>query len=162
LAAEGKEYDSKEFIGLVGKWVKKYKLLSVEDGLAESDPDWAALTKKIKPAFTVGDDLFTTDPERIELGAKDGLAGGVIIKPNQIGTLTETLDAIRAAQRGKLKVIISHRSGETEDSFIADLAVAVGAEFIKAGAPARGERLAKYNRLSKIEEELTRQKKGGE
>jgi enolase len=156
LSDEGKEYDSKEFIQLISRWVKKYHLLSVEDGLAENDPDWANLTKKIKPAFTVGDDLFTTDPERIELGVKEGLAGGVIIKPNQIGTLTETLEAIRAAQKGKIKVIISHRSGETEDSFIADLAVGVGADFIKAGAPARSERLAKYNRLSKIEEELKR------
>lgn len=149
-----KAITSNDFIKIVAGWAKKFDLLSVEDGLSESDENWATLTKKIKPTLTIGDDLFTTNPERIQAGVEAGLAGGVIIKPNQIGTLSETLEAIRVAKAGGLAVIVSHRSGETEDSFIADLAVAVGAEFIKSGAPARGERLAKYNRLVEIEDYL--------
>ncbi len=146
--------DSRGMVKLLSTWRKKYSLLSIEDGLAEDDQAWPELTAAIKPAISIGDDLFTTHAERIKAGAKGKLANGVIIKPNQVGSLTETFEAIKAAQKQGFTVIISHRSGETDDDFIADLAVAVGAEFIKAGAPARGERLAKYNRLLKIEENL--------
>jgi enolase len=151
----GKSLTSQELINTLIGWSKDHNLLSIEDGLAENDSYWKDLTKKISPTLTIGDDLFTTNPEKIELGAKEKIASGVIIKPNQIGTLTETFEAIRKAKEGKLKVIISHRSGETEDSFIADLSVGVGADYIKSGAPARSERLAKYNRLCRIEEEIT-------
>lgn len=152
LKGEGKDLDSARMIKLISGWAKKYKLLSVEDGLAENDKGWAALTSSISPTLSIGDDLFTTHAGRIKSGADGKLANGVIIKPNQVGTLSETFLAIKEAQKAGFKVIVSHRSGETEDSFIADLAVAVGADFIKSGAPARSERLAKYNRLLKIEE----------
>lgn len=154
LKCESKSLSPGLLISKLAGWVKKYNLLSIEDGLSEEDASWKELTEKIKPALSVGDDLFTTNPEKIALGSKVKLASGVIIKPNQIGTLTETLSAVREAKSGGLKVIVSHRSGETEDSFIADLAVGVGADYIKSGAPARSERLAKYNRLSKIEDIL--------
>jgi enolase len=152
LKNEDKNYSSEGLIAKISDWGKKYSLYSVEDGLSENDSNWKELTEKIAPSIAIGDDLFTTDPEKIERGAKEGLAEGVIIKPNQIGTLSETMEAVRKAQAGKMIVIISHRSGETEDSFIADLAVAVSADYIKGGAPARSERLAKYNRLCKIED----------
>lgn len=155
LAGEKRDLDSKRMTLLISGWVKKYNLLSVEDGLFEEDPNWAELTEKIKPAFSIGDDLLVTNPTKIIEAAKKKMANGVIIKANQIGTITETFQAIKAAQKNKFKVIVSHRSGETSDSFIADLAVATGADFIKSGAPARSERLAKYNRLLKIEEILT-------
>lgn len=153
LLKNGNQYlGSEELISIISNWVKKYNLLSVEDGLAEKDPNWKKLTAEITPAISIGDDLFVTNPEKIELGSKEMLAGGVIIKPNQIGTLSETFNAVKKAKEGKMKVIVSHRSGETEDSFISDLAVAVEADYIKSGAPARSERLAKYNRLCKIED----------
>lgn len=148
---------SDAMIKKISDWVEKYHLFSVEDGLSENDSSWGFLTKAITPAISIGDDLFATDPRRIELGAKEKTANGVIIKPNQIGTLTETLEAVKKAKEGKFTVVVAHRSGETEDSFIADLAVAIGADFIKSGAPARSERLAKYNRLSKIEDVLNYQ-----
>ena len=151
-----KDFDAHRFIKLIFSWVKKYHLFSVEDGLAEEDKKWPELTKTIAPALSIGDDLFTTHSDKINEGVKNHLANGVIIKPNQVGTLTEAFQAIKVAQKNKFKVIISHRSGETEDSFIADLAVAVGADFIKSGAPARSERLAKYNRLLKIEEMISK------
>lgn len=147
-----KGLDASRFIKILAGWAKKYRLFSVEDGLSETDPKWAILTTSIAPALSIGDDLFVTHADKIIEGAKKKLADGVIVKPNQVGTLTETFAAVKAAQKNNFKVIVSHRSGETEDSFIADLAVAVGADFIKAGAPARSERLAKYNRLLKIEE----------
>ncbi|MDD3481079.1 MAG: phosphopyruvate hydratase [Patescibacteria group bacterium] len=149
---EGRDLDSGRMTKLLKSWAEKYSLLSVEDGLYEKDPHWAELTKTLKPTLSIGDDLLTTNPEKIKEAANKKLAHGVIIKPNQIGTLTETLEAVRIAQKNKFKVIVSHRSGDTNDSFIADLAVAVGADFIKSGAPARSERLAKYNRLLEIEE----------
>lgn len=152
LEGEKKDLDSKRMILLIAKWVKNFNLISVEDGLFEKDPSWIELTAKIKPAFSIGDDLLVTNPGKIKNAAKTKMANGVIIKPNQIGTLSETFEAIKIAQKNKFKVIVSHRSGETSDSFIADLAAAVGADFIKSGAPARSERLAKYNRLLKIEE----------
>lgn len=154
LKKEEESFSSSQLIDLLASWVKKWRLLSVEDGLSEDDESWKELTSKISPALSIGDDFFTTNPERIELGAKEKMATGVIIKPNQIGTVTETLEAVRKAKEGGLAVVVSHRSGETEESFIADLAVAVEAEYIKSGAPARSERLAKYNRLCKIEDEL--------
>ncbi len=143
--------------GLLEEWLKKFPLLSLEDPLAEDDwSGWAELTKKLKSkTMIVGDDLFVTSKGRLERGRAEGAATAILIKLNQIGTLSETIDTILAAQEAKYDVIISHRSGETLDSFIADLAVAVGAPFIKAGAPARGERVAKYNRLLQIERELT-------
>lgn len=155
LKAEKKSLSSKQMIKRLIDLAKKYGLLSIEDGLAENDPEWPALTKGLGSTLSIGDDLFTTDPKRISEGVKTLKANGVIIKPNQIGTLTETLEAIALAQKAGWKVIVSHRSGETEDSFIADLAVGVGADFIKSGAPARSERLAKYNRLCQIEDILS-------
>lgn len=152
LKNEDKNYSSNELIAKEGLWARKYRLYSVEDGLAENGAGWKELSQALLPALIIGDDLFTTDAEKIRLGVKERLARGVIIKPNQIGTLTETFAAVRAAKEGSMKVIVSHRSGETEDSYIADLAVAVEADFIKSGAPARSERLAKYNRLCKIED----------
>lgn len=149
-----KTLSSDDMIAMISAWVKKYNLFSVEDGLSESDAAWGKLTEGIAPALSIGDDLFVTDPAKIKQGVKAKIAGGVIIKPNQIGALTETLEAVKEANKGGFSVVVSHRSGETEDSFIADLAVAVEADFIKAGAPARSERLAKYNRLSKIEDVL--------
>lgn len=152
LESDGRDLDSKRMISLIAGWVRSFNLLSVEDGLYEDDPNWNELTTKIKPAYSVGDDLLVTDQEKIEQAAEKKLANGVIIKLNQVGTLSEALEAIRMAQKKNFKVIVSHRSGETSDPFIADLAVAVGANFIKSGAPARSERLSKYNRLLKIEE----------
>ena len=137
--------------------IKNYPIISVEDGMAENDFDgWRTLGKKLgdKKCILVGDDLFVTDAQRIADGAKMGIANAVLIKPNQIGTLTETAEAIRCAAQCGYKSIMSHRSGETEDSIIADLAVGFGTHFIKTGAPARSERVAKYNRLMKIESEL--------
>jgi enolase len=156
LNGDQKDLDSARFLRLLAGWTKDYNLLSVEDGSAEDDKNWAQLTASLRPAFSIGDDLFTTHAAKIKIGAENKLANGVIIKPNQVGTLTETFQAIKMAQKNGFKVIISHRSGETEDSFIADLAVAVGADFIKSGAPARSERLAKYNRLLKIEETINK------
>ncbi len=143
-------------IGLLDEWLKRYPLLSIEDPLAEDDWDgWAELTAKLgSRTMLIGDDFFVTDRHRLDRGISSGCANAVLIKPNQIGTLSETIDAIRQAQDSNYTVIISHRSGETLDTFIADLSVAVGAPFLKAGAPARGERVAKYNRLLQIEQEL--------
>jgi enolase len=136
--------------------VATYPIVSIEDGLGESDwRGWKLLTDALgKDVLLVGDDLFVTDPDLIGKGIAQGVANGVLIKPNQVGTVTETLRAIRVAREGKYRVVVSHRSGETEDTTIADLAVAVGADFIKAGAPCRGERIAKYNQLLRLEEAL--------
>ena len=156
LHAEGRTFSSKELVDLLDHWGKTYPIISIEDGLAEDDWDgWEYLTEKLGGSTQlIGDDLFTTNPERLARGADDGIANAVLVKPNQIGTLTETLDTVRLAQgRGYLPVI-SARSGETEDTTIADLAVATGAGQIKIGSITRSERLAKYNRLLRIEEEL--------
>lgn len=133
-----------------------YPLVSIEDGLDENDWEgWTALTKRLGSRVQlVGDDLFVTNPARIADGIKKGAANAVLIKVNQIGSLTEALDAIELAHRNGYRTIISHRSGETEDTFIADLAVGAGSGQIKTGAPCRSERVAKYNRLLEIEEEL--------
>jgi len=134
----------------------EFPVVSIEDGVAEDDWDaWRTLTSRLGDALQlVGDDLFVTNPERLRRGIDDGVANAILIKVNQIGTLTETLDAIRLAQSNGYAAVISHRSGETEDTTIADLAVATSAGQIKAGAPSRTDRIAKYNQLLRIEEEL--------
>jgi enolase len=138
------------------KLIFAYPILSVEDGLAEDDWDgWKQLTDSIGSKIQlVGDDLFVTSSVRLQKGIGLGAANAILIKPNQIGTLSETLEAIKTAHDNGYKTIISHRSGETEDTFIADLAVAVNAGQIKTGAPCRSERVAKYNRLLAIEDDL--------
>ena len=151
------EYKTKkEMIDYIINLTEKYPIISVEDGLDEEDfSSWKELTNKIgKKVDLVGDDLFVTNKERLKKGIKEGVANAILIKPNQIGTLTETLDTINLAVSNGYKTIISHRSGETEDTFIADLAVATKASRIKMGAPCRSERVAKYNRLLRIEREL--------
>jgi enolase len=132
----------------------RYPILSIEDPLGEKDTDgWQYLTEKLgKKTMLVGDDLFVTNPSRLAFGIEKNLANAILIKPNQIGTLTQTLDTVHLAAQNGYQTIISHRSGETCDTFISDLALAVGAGYLKAGAPARGERVAKYNRLLKIEQ----------
>ena len=137
---------------------RKYPLFSIEDGLGEDDGDgWSAMTEALGgELMLVGDDLFVTNRGRIEEGIKTGRANAVLIKPNQAGTVTETLEAIASARGAGYRIIVSHRSGETEDGFIADLSVGVRAEFIKTGAPCRAERTAKYNRLIEIEAEMNR------
>jgi len=151
-----KKLSNGQLINLYKAWFKKYPLISLEDGLAEDEwQSWQKLTKQLgSKGMVIGDDLFATNTERLKKGIAMQAANAILIKPNQIGTLTETLATIYLARTNNYKIIISHRSGETCDSFIADLAVAVNAEFIKAGAPSRGERLAKYNRLLEIEAEL--------
>ncbi len=142
---------------LYARWIKKYHLEVIEDGCSEDDlQGWQKLTTQLgHKVCLVGDDLFVTNPYRLQAGIISGVANAILIKPNQIGTLTETMETIKLAQRYGYKIIVSHRSGETCDDFIADLAVAVGADYIKAGSLARGERVAKYNRLLAIEEELS-------
>ncbi len=142
--------------GMLAEWLERYPVLSFEDALAEDDWEgWADMTKKLgSKVMLVGDDLFVTNRSRLERGISAGVANAILIKPNQIGSLSETMNTIIAAQESNYRIIISHRSGETSDTFISDLAVAVGAPFLKAGAPSRGERVAKYNRLLEIEEEL--------
>lgn len=137
---------------------EKYPVISIEDGLGEDDwHAWGKLTKKLGEKIQlVGDDLFVTNTKRLEAGIKSGAANAILIKPNQIGTLTQTLDVISLAKENGYNCILSHRSGETEDTFIADLAVATGVGQIKTGAPCRSDRVAKYNRLLKIEQEIKR------
>ena len=134
-----------------------YPILSLEDPVGEHDREgWKKITKTLEShTMLVGDDLFVTNPKFLAEGIREGLANAVLIKPNQIGTLTETMQTVRMAKENGYRVILSHRSGETCDSFISDLAVAVGAQFLKAGAPSRGERVAKYNRLIQIEKVLS-------
>jgi enolase len=146
---------SEQMIALYADWVEKYPIVSIEDGLAEDDwAGWKLLTQKLGDKIQlVGDDLFVTNKAVLAEGIEKGVANSILIKVNQIGTLSETLDTIRLAHQNGYKTVISHRSGETEDTFIADLAVAVNAGQIKSGAPCRTERIAKYNRLLRIEEE---------
>lgn len=136
--------------------VEKYPVISIEDGMAEDDWEgWALLTKRLgDKAQLVGDDLFVTNTERLSRGITAGVANSILVKVNQIGTLTETFDAIEMAKRAGYTCVISHRSGETEDATIADIAVAVNAGQIKTGAPARTDRVAKYNQLLRIEQEV--------
>jgi len=156
LSQEGVTLSSTEMIGYYVKLASDYPVISIEDGLAEDDwASWSLLTTRLgKQTQIVGDDLYATNMERLEKGIAQKASNSILIKPNQIGTLSETLAVIKRAQQVGWTTIISHRSGETEDTTIADLAVASNAGFIKAGAPCRSERLAKYNRLLRIEEEL--------
>jgi enolase len=137
--------------------VERYPIISIEDGCKEDDFNaWHELTERLGSQIQlVGDDLFVTNLKRLEMGIKHGLANAILIKPNQIGTLTETIETVKFAQNNNYKVMMSHRSGETEDTFISDLCVALGIDQIKAGAPARGERVCKYNQLLRIEEKLS-------
>ena len=153
---EGRERSSAEMPGFWAGLVERYPIVSIEDGLAEDDWDaWAQLTGGLGDRVQlVGDDLFVTNPERLRDGIERGVANSILVKVNQIGTLTETAEAIRLAQANGYTAVMSHRSGETEDSTIADLAVAFGTGQIKTGAPARSDRAAKYNQLLRIEEEL--------
>ena len=136
--------------------VAKFPIVSIEDGMAEDDLDgWELLTERLgKKVQLVGDDLFVTNPERLSMGVAKGLANSILVKVNQIGTLSETLDAVDMAHRAGYTAVMSHRSGETEDSTIADLAVATNCGQIKTGSLARSDRLAKYNQLLRIEEQL--------
>lgn len=156
LAGEGKELNSSEMAGFLKEWVAKYPIISIEDGMAEQDWDgWELLTREIgSRCQLVGDDLFVTNTRRLAEGIRRHVANSILIKVNQIGTLSETLDAISMAHAAGYTSIISHRSGETEDSFIADLAVAVNSGQIKTGSMSRSDRIAKYNQLLRIEEKL--------
>jgi len=156
LRREGVTLDSEELIGRYEAIVDRYPIVSIEDGLGEDDwAGWAMLTRRLGSRVQlVGDDLFVTNPAVIQQGIQKGLANAVLVKVNQVGTLTETFDAIELAKRAGYGTVISHRSGETEDTFVADLAVAVNAGQIKTGSVARSERTAKYNQLLRIEEEL--------
>jgi enolase len=156
LRREGVTLDSEELIARYEGMVDRYPIVSIEDGLGEDDwAGWAMLTRRLGSRVQlVGDDLFVTNPAVIQQGIQKGLANAVLVKVNQVGTLTETLDAIELAKRAGYGTVISHRSGETEDTFVADLAVAVNAGQIKTGSVARSERTAKYNQLLRIEEEL--------
>ncbi len=159
MPKRGGVYTTEELILYYNGLIRKYPIISIEDGLGEDDGDgWASLTASLgERLMLVGDDLFVTNRERIADGIENGRANAVLIKPNQAGSVTETLEAISTARGAGYRVIVSHRSGETEDAFIADLAVGVGAEFIKTGAPCRAERTSKYNRLIEIEAELHRE-----
>jgi enolase len=150
-------FTSSSLIGLYYEWFRKYPIVSIEDGLAEDDwQGWRELTEELGgEMLLIGDDLFVTNIDRLRTGLKEKTANAVLIKPNQVGTVTETVNCVKLAQAHNYKIFISHRSGETNDDFIADLAVAVGADYIKAGSLSRGERLAKYNRLMEIEDMLT-------
>ena len=156
FAGEGKTYDRKGMVELYRQWCSDFPIYSIEDGMDEDDWDgWKALTDEIgKEVQLVGDDLFVTNTERLARGINDGCANSILIKVNQIGTLTETLEAISLAHENGFTSVMSHRSGETEDSIIADLAVACGTGQIKTGAPCRSDRVAKYNQLLRIEELL--------
>ncbi|PWL75870.1 phosphopyruvate hydratase [Candidatus Gastranaerophilales bacterium] len=156
LQGEGKELNSSEMAGFLKEWVEKYPIISIEDGMAEQDWDgWELLTREIgSRCQLVGDDLFVTNTRRLAEGIRRHVANSILIKVNQIGTLSETLDAISMAHAAGYTSIISHRSGETEDSFIADLAVAVNSGQIKTGSMSRSDRIAKYNQLLRIEEKL--------
>ncbi len=153
---EGKELSASDMISYYEELMANYPLVSIEDPLAEDDwAGWTEITAKLGSRVQlVGDDLYVTNPERLQKGIDLKAGNAILVKVNQIGTLTETMDAVSLAQREGMKAIISHRSGETEDTFIADLAVATNAGQIKTGAPARSERVAKYNQLLRIEEEL--------
>jgi enolase len=159
LEKEGKTLSGSQMVDLYESWVNQYPIISIEDGFAEEDWDtWAEASRRLNQKVQlVGDDLFVTNTERLLRGIKSKIANSILIKVNQIGTLTETLNAIEMAKRAGYTTVISHRSGETEDTTIADLAVATNAGQIKTGAPSRSDRVAKYNQLLRIEEELAEQ-----
>jgi enolase len=156
LDGEGRSLSAGELTDRWADWADRYPVISIEDGLAEDDWEgWRNLTGRLgKRLQLVGDDIFVTNVVRLRHGIEKGVANSILIKVNQIGTLTETLETMATARRAGYTTVISHRSGETEDTFIADLAVATGAGQIKTGAPSRSERVAKYNRLLQIEEEV--------
>ncbi len=156
LESEGASLDAEALSARYEAWVDAYPIVSIEDGLAEDDwAGWRGLTERLGARVQlVGDDLFVTDSERLRRGIEEGVANAILIKPNQIGTVTETLEAMGVAAEAGFASVVSHRSGETEDTFIADLAVATGAGQIKTGSVCRSERVAKYNRLLRIEEAL--------
>jgi enolase len=156
MVAEGVETDAEGMVKRLATWCERYPLISIEDGIAEDDwTGWKLLTQRLgSQVQLIGDDLFVTSPARLRKGIEEGVANAVLVKMNQIGTLTETLEVIEMAKRHGYRNVVSARSGETEDDTMADLAVATGAGQIKVGAITRSERLAKYNRLLRIEEEL--------
>ena len=156
LASEDRRLSSDDMVAFWDDWIARYPIVSIEDGMAEDDWDgWKALTDAVGDRVQlVGDDLFVTNPEVLQRGISTGTANAILIKPNQIGSLTETLECVRMAQHASYSTMISHRSGETEDATIADITVGTNAGQIKAGAPARGERTAKYNQLLRIEDVL--------
>ena len=156
IASENRTLSSEEMVDFWEDWVTRYPIVSIEDGMAEDDwKGWCSLTERIGDKVQlVGDDLFVTNPEVLQRGIDERAANAILIKPNQIGSLSETLECVRMAHHANFAAMISHRSGETEDSTVADIAVATNAGQIKAGAPARGERTAKYNQLLRIEDQL--------
>jgi enolase len=156
LEGEGRSFTSAEFVDFLAGWVEKYPIITIEDGCAEDDWEgWKLLTERLGGKVQlVGDDLFVTNTERLSTGIEKGIGNSILVKVNQIGTLTETFDAIEMAKRAGYTAVISHRSGESEDSTIADIAVATNAGQIKTGAPSRTDRVAKYNQLLRIEDEL--------
>lgn len=156
LEGEGKSLTSQELVDLYASWVAKYPIISIEDGMAEDDFDgWKLLTEKLgNQIMLVGDDLFVTNISRLQMGIDQYMANAILIKLNQIGSVSETVDAINMAHNAGMRSISSHRSGETEDTFIADLAVAMNTGFIKTGSASRTDRIAKYNQLMRIEEKL--------
>ncbi|AJS60842.1 phosphopyruvate hydratase [Paenibacillus sp. IHBB 10380] len=156
LEGEGKSFTSAEFVDLLVSWADKYPIITIEDGCSEDDWEgWKLLSEKLGDRIQlVGDDLFVTNTERLGKGIEEGIGNSILIKVNQIGTLTETFDAIEMAKRAGYTAVISHRSGESEDSTIADIAVATNAGQIKTGAPSRTDRIAKYNQLLRIEDQL--------
>jgi enolase len=156
LAGEDRQLTSEEMVDFYKDWVEKYPIISIEDGMAEDDwTGWKLMTQKLGEKIQiVGDDLFVTNEKRLKKGISEGIANSILIKLNQIGTLTETLDVIDAAQKAGYKAVVSHRSGETEDTSIADVSVATNAGQIKTGAPCRTDRVCKYNQLLRIEEAL--------
>jgi enolase len=156
LEGEGKSFTSAEFVDFLAAWVDKYPIITIEDGCSEDDWEgWKLLTEKLGSKIQlVGDDLFVTNTERLSRGIEENIGNSILVKVNQIGTLTETFDAIEMAQRAGYTAVISHRSGESEDSTIADIAVATNAGQIKTGAPSRTDRVAKYNQLLRIEDQL--------
>lgn len=156
LKSEDRRLSSEDLVAFWSDWVERFPIVSIEDGMAEDDWEgWAALSAALgERVQLVGDDLFVTNPEVLERGISAGVANSILIKPNQIGTLSEMLECVRIAHRAGYSAVVSHRSGETEDATVADLAVATNAGQIKTGAPARGERTAKYNQLLRIEDAL--------
>ena len=163
LRYEQMNLTAEQLVNLYMEWIAQYPIVSIEDGLVDDDwEQWQMQMRKIgNRVDLVGDDLFATNVERLKIGVEKKAANSVLIKPDQIGTVSEALACIKYAQDNNYKVIVSHRSGETEDTFIADLAVAVGADYIKCGIPSRGERIAKHNRLMEIEEELNQNSQNG-
>ncbi len=156
LKTDRRKMSAEEMTDLIEGWVKKYPMMSIEDPLDQDAwSDWVMFTKRLgKKIMVIGDDFYVTNAERLKKGIEQNCTNAILIKMNQIGTLSETMETIKMAKANKQKVVISHRSGETSDTTLADLAVAVNAEYVKTGAPSRSERLAKYNRLLEIEEEL--------